>query len=206
MENADKINNEGNAGRWSKHEHKRFLEALSLYKKDWKKVQQYVGTRTTTQVRSHAQKHFAKLAAKGETNANLDQQENSEKPIKEETPNKLPQIVETKVRKVKGPHSPGKKRVRSDEPEVSEVAPKAGKRKFKKVDESKLFACSVEYSELEDKSLNFLSTIREEKANNSEPEFDLESVCVQPLQLESFDRGGDDYNVTRPDFMTSLIL
>lgn len=41
-------------------EHSRFLEALKLYGKDWKKVQSYVGTRSTTQARSHAQKHFAK--------------------------------------------------------------------------------------------------------------------------------------------------
>ena len=48
------------AGRWTKEEHSRFLEALELYGKDWKKVQMYVGTRTTTQARSHAQKYFAK--------------------------------------------------------------------------------------------------------------------------------------------------
>lgn len=207
MESPGKINNEGNAGRWTKHEHKRFLEALNLHKKDWKKVQQYVGTRTTTQVRSHAQKYFAKLASKGEATTNLDQQENSEEPIKEESP----QTIETKPRKVKGPYSPGKKRIRCDESKVSGVAPKVRKGKLKKrVDDGKLFTCLVEYSELEDKSFNFLSTIREEKANNSELEFDLESVCVQPLQLESFNehfnRGGDDCNGTRPNLMTGLIL
>eukprot|EP00829_Urostomides_striatus_P008425 TRINITY_DN1926_c0_g1_i2.p3 TRINITY_DN1926_c0_g1~~TRINITY_DN1926_c0_g1_i2.p3 ORF type:complete len:113 (+),score=52.67 TRINITY_DN1926_c0_g1_i2:64-402(+) len=39
-------------GRWSKEEHELFLEALQLFGKDWKKVQQHVGTRTTTQALS----------------------------------------------------------------------------------------------------------------------------------------------------------
>jgi SHAQKYF class myb-like DNA-binding protein len=50
-----------NGGRWTKEEHEKFLIALELYGKNWKKVQQFVGTRNTTQTRSHAQKHFAKL-------------------------------------------------------------------------------------------------------------------------------------------------
>lgn len=50
------------AGRWTKEEHNRFIEAYELYGKEWKKVHTYVGTRTTTQVRSHAQKYFAKTA------------------------------------------------------------------------------------------------------------------------------------------------
>ena len=53
-----------NQGRWSKIEHCRFLEALKLYGKNWKKVQQHVQTRTSTQARSHAQKFFVKLDRK----------------------------------------------------------------------------------------------------------------------------------------------
>jgi hypothetical protein len=40
------------------------LEALKLYGKNWKKVQQHVTTRTSTQARSHAQKFFVKLDRK----------------------------------------------------------------------------------------------------------------------------------------------
>ena len=38
--------------------------ALKLYGRHWKKVEQHVGTRTGTQIRSHAQKHFLKSCNK----------------------------------------------------------------------------------------------------------------------------------------------
>lgn len=38
---------------------------MGKYGRDWKKVQAHVGTRTTTQARSHAQKFFAKLEKTG---------------------------------------------------------------------------------------------------------------------------------------------
>lgn len=40
-----------------------------MFGKEWRKVQQHVGTRTSTQARSHAQKFFVKLDKKGK---NLD--------------------------------------------------------------------------------------------------------------------------------------
>jgi SHAQKYF class myb-like DNA-binding protein len=42
-------------------EHVRFLEALKNYGKNWKKVEELVATRTSTQARSHAQKFFANI-------------------------------------------------------------------------------------------------------------------------------------------------
>ena len=48
-------------GRWSLMEHVRFLEALKLYGKNWKKVEECVVTRTSTQARSHAQKFFGNV-------------------------------------------------------------------------------------------------------------------------------------------------
>lgn len=48
-------------GRWTEEEHTRFLQGLELFGKKWTKVADIVGTRTTVQVRSHAQKYFQKL-------------------------------------------------------------------------------------------------------------------------------------------------
>lgn len=43
----------------------KFLAALKLFGKDWNKVQEYIGSRTSAQTRSHAQKFFKKLLKKG---------------------------------------------------------------------------------------------------------------------------------------------
>ena len=50
-----------NLGRWNKEEKIRFIEGLEKYKKDWKKIQSYVATRSIVQIRSHAQKYFSRL-------------------------------------------------------------------------------------------------------------------------------------------------
>ena len=47
-------------GRWSKKEHKLFIEGLHLYSRDWKKISTHIKTRNSSQVRSHAQKFFLK--------------------------------------------------------------------------------------------------------------------------------------------------
>jgi SHAQKYF class myb-like DNA-binding protein len=54
----------GNNGRWGKSEHIRFLGGCLLYGNNWKKVETYVRTRTSTQIRSHAQKYLKKLEKK----------------------------------------------------------------------------------------------------------------------------------------------
>ena len=54
-------------GRWTRDEHYRFVEALKLYGKEWKRVQEHIGTRSSTQARSHAQKFFVKLEKKNMT-------------------------------------------------------------------------------------------------------------------------------------------
>lgn len=33
-------------GRWTKEEHQQFLESIRLYGKDWKKIEEHVGSRT----------------------------------------------------------------------------------------------------------------------------------------------------------------
>jgi SHAQKYF class myb-like DNA-binding protein len=50
-----------NIGRWTEQEHKKFLEAILMFGNEWKKVQKYISTRSSTQARSHAQKFFLRL-------------------------------------------------------------------------------------------------------------------------------------------------
>ncbi len=50
------------SGRWTREEHEAFLEGLKEFGREWKKVAKRIPTRTSAQIRSHAQKYFAKLA------------------------------------------------------------------------------------------------------------------------------------------------
>ncbi len=51
-------------GRWTHEEHQKFVEAIFIYGNDWKVVQKHIGTRTSTQARSHAQKFLIRLKKK----------------------------------------------------------------------------------------------------------------------------------------------
>mmetsp|Transcript_28515 Transcript_28515/g.40066 ORF Transcript_28515/g.40066 Transcript_28515/m.40066 type:complete len:565 (+) Transcript_28515:439-2133(+) len=50
------------SGRWTHEEHQAFLEGLKIFGREWKKVAERIPTRTSAQIRSHAQKYFSKLA------------------------------------------------------------------------------------------------------------------------------------------------
>ncbi|XP_072957686.1 protein REVEILLE 1-like [Typha angustifolia] len=47
--------------RWSEEEHKKFLEAVQLYGRAWRRIEEHIGTKTAVQIRSHAQKFFSKV-------------------------------------------------------------------------------------------------------------------------------------------------
>jgi len=51
---------------WSKEEHEKFILALKMYGRDWKKITSFIGSKQVTQIRSHAQKYFFKAKDKGE--------------------------------------------------------------------------------------------------------------------------------------------
>lgn len=45
-------------GRWTSKEHKKFLKGMAVLGNKWQEIANYIGTRTPTQVRTHAQKYF----------------------------------------------------------------------------------------------------------------------------------------------------
>ncbi|KAL8095848.1 protein REVEILLE 5 [Apium graveolens] len=55
---------------WTDPEHDKFLEALHLFDRDWKKIEAFIGSKTVIQIRSHAQKYFMKVQKSG-TNEHL---------------------------------------------------------------------------------------------------------------------------------------
>eukprot|EP01138_Halocafeteria_seosinensis_P009557 gb/GECG01009767.1/.p1 GENE.gb/GECG01009767.1/~~gb/GECG01009767.1/.p1 ORF type:complete len:108 (+),score=15.59 gb/GECG01009767.1/:1-324(+) len=50
-----------NTGRWTAEEHQAFVDGLTKYGKDWKKIGNMIPTRSIVQIRTHAQKYFVKL-------------------------------------------------------------------------------------------------------------------------------------------------
>jgi len=72
-----------NTGRWEKEEHERFVEAILKFGNEWKKVQKYVKTRSSTQARSHAQKFFFKIKKSNVLDIDIDLNKNSIKTLYE---------------------------------------------------------------------------------------------------------------------------
>jgi len=62
-----------NGGRWSKEEHQLFLQGMMIHGREWKKVQEMIKTRTSAQIRSHAQKYFQKITKAKESSTHSNQ-------------------------------------------------------------------------------------------------------------------------------------
>ena len=90
-----------NNGRWELSEHKRFVEGLSKFNLNWKKIRNYVETRSITQIRSHAQKYFNKLER--ETNKKSTLNTEAVPPSKSRSDKFPPILMKRKILKRYGP-------------------------------------------------------------------------------------------------------
>jgi len=81
---------------WTAEEHQRFLDALKMYGvKEVKAIAAHVGTRSSTQVRTHAQKYFLKLDREKKTPTDETQKEKDYEPLSEDE-----DAIEPKKRKL----------------------------------------------------------------------------------------------------------
>uniref|UniRef100_A0A7N0V741 Uncharacterized protein n=1 Tax=Kalanchoe fedtschenkoi TaxID=63787 RepID=A0A7N0V741_KALFE len=55
--------------KWTEKEHQKFIEALKLYGRAWRQIEEYIGTKTAVQIRSHAQKFFSKVTKESASSA-----------------------------------------------------------------------------------------------------------------------------------------
>ena len=61
IKNETTENESYNTGRWSQDEHLKFIDGILKYGNEWKKVQEFIKTRSSNQARSHAQKFFLRI-------------------------------------------------------------------------------------------------------------------------------------------------
>ncbi|EQC39508.1 hypothetical protein SDRG_02947 [Saprolegnia diclina VS20] len=109
LPSASKKHSGMNGGRWTDEEHESFLLGLNLYGREWKRVASKIKTRTSAQIRSHAQKYFAKLAKDAEMQLSGEKVENPVNMSDEDDASTAPSEAETDM----GDHSPPRK-ARSD--------------------------------------------------------------------------------------------
>lgn len=81
--NNSLLNSKYNNGRWSEEERNKFFQGIALYGINWKKIKSLIPTRSTIQVRSHAQKFFHKMKLCKDLNLGLDFTLNSISNIKD---------------------------------------------------------------------------------------------------------------------------
>ncbi|KAI3717079.1 hypothetical protein L1987_68424 [Smallanthus sonchifolius] len=100
--------------KWTEEEHKKFLEALRLYGRAWRQIEEHVGTKTAVQIRSHAQKIFSKVVRES-TSGDVSEV----KPIEIPPPRPKRKPMHPYPRKLSDPLKTGGQHVRSTSPNSS---------------------------------------------------------------------------------------
>ncbi|KAK9074864.1 hypothetical protein SSX86_003183 [Deinandra increscens subsp. villosa] len=100
--------------RWSEEEHKKFLEALKLHGRAWRRIEEHVGTKTAVQIRSHAQKFFSKVVRES-TSGDVSEV----KPIEIPPPRPKRKPMHPYPRKLSAPMKTGGQHERSTSPNSS---------------------------------------------------------------------------------------
>ena len=150
-----------NEGRWSFKEHIKFIEAIAEYGKNWKDVQKYVGSRSSAQARSHAQKFFLKLKTIKTSKSDFDFSDNNIKSLSD-----IIEMIKKKDEYIKG----GKQYIINTLIKLSESIPienfdlcKNIKKKFKSV--KRIKKEKEEEKKLEHNSFNNNNKIKNEIFN-----------------------------------------
>lgn len=66
-QNQSETEDDSHIGRWTAKEHAQFLEGYEKFGKDWKRIAEFMGTRSNVQCRTHAQKFFKKRSSSSES-------------------------------------------------------------------------------------------------------------------------------------------
>jgi SHAQKYF class myb-like DNA-binding protein len=95
LQSQKHIDNSKSSGRWSKEEHQKFVQGVTKFGKNWKKVEEYIGTRTGAQIRSHAQKFFIRLTKEYKKRAEKNEREGEKEKDREKGRGRSDSIVST---------------------------------------------------------------------------------------------------------------
>ena len=190
---------ECNTGRWTDEEHQRFKEALGKYGKNWKKIQEYVGTRSTTQTRSHAQKYFYKMGKDLNNPKETNPEVTLEVSIKNKPENKFrseerlssPNFIPNEVLSSKSTlkrYGPGKTQINIGMKNVSQVNIK--REPLENFNEELLYGKRF-YSE--NNSFELEESGSKKIKDLDEPKFEnLDYEVIKPLKLEEREKSDED--------------